>query len=88
MGQQRILGRYPIHFLRTGDSSSSYITGNSIHSSLARLIALQDTNFLRISNNVGFNSFGHGIYLQSGSETNNYISSNLVIQTRALHNML
>lgn len=46
VGQGNIIGRYPIHFHQTGDMLQSYVTGNSVHDSQARLVTLHDVRFL------------------------------------------
>ena len=38
VGQGTIISRYPIHFHLTGDMLQSYVTGNSVHDSQARMV--------------------------------------------------
>ena len=78
VGQPRIIGRYPIHFHLNGEMFDSYVVGNSIHDSYARCVTIHGVHFLRVSNNVGFNHFGHGIFMEDGIETNNIITNNLI----------
>lgn len=51
----------------------SYIRGNSIHDSFARVITLFNVEQLLVEKNVGYLSAGHNIFLQDGSEINNVI---------------
>lgn len=80
-GQTKILDRYPIYFYKNGNVDGSYVRGNSIHHSNARCIAINKVDYLDIDNNVCFNIKGSSIYLQDGSEQNNVIQNNLVINT-------
>ena len=40
MGQSTIIGRYPIHFHQNGDIMKSYVEGNAVHDSNARIVTL------------------------------------------------
>jgi hypothetical protein len=39
-GQQTIVGRYPIHFHLCGDMRGSFVKGNAVHNSFARLVTV------------------------------------------------
>ena len=47
-GQPKILGRYPIHFHMTGEMFNSYIIGNSVHDSFARVTTLHGVHYLTV----------------------------------------
>lgn len=79
MGQPRIIGRYPIHFHLNGEMYDSYVVGNSIHDTFARCITIHGTHYLRVSKNVGYNFFGHGVFMEDGIETNNIITENFLV---------
>ena len=79
VGQGSTLGRYPIHFHRVGDASESYVIGNAVHNSFARVCTIHNTNFLRVQKNVGYRIFGHAYFIEDGIETNNVVEDNLVI---------
>ncbi len=51
----------------------SYVIGNSIHDSNARMITVHGVNYLRVINNVGYNCFGHALFLEDGIEQYNVI---------------
>lgn len=53
-GQPRILGRYAIHFHMNGDCSDSYVRGNAVHESFARVVTIHAVHFLRVQWNVGY----------------------------------
>lgn len=82
VGQPKIIGRYPIHFHMNGEMTESYVYGNSIHDSYARCVTIHGTHYLRVENNVGFNAKGHGIFMEDGVETNNFIIGNLILGSR------
>ena len=46
MGQSTIVGRYPIHFHQNGDMMKSYVEGNSVHDSNARMITLHGVRYI------------------------------------------
>lgn len=79
VGQQSIIGRYPIHFHLNGVMQQSYVEGNSIHDSHARIITIHGVHYLRVLNNVGYRCLGHAIFLEDGIETYNVIENNLII---------
>ena len=41
-GQQTIVGRYPIHFHLCGEMQGSFVRGNSVHNSIARLVTVRN----------------------------------------------
>jgi len=79
MGQPKIVGRYPIHYHLNGEMYDSYVVGNSVHDTWARLIVIHGTNYLKVDNNVGYNFYGHGIFMEDGIESNNVITRNLIV---------
>lgn len=83
MGQAGVLGRYPFHWHLAGNSNGQFIKNSSIHHSFQRCIVLHQTNYATVQNNVCYNFKGHGIFLEDGSETNNKIIQNLVINAKA-----
>lgn len=44
-GQQTIVGRYPIHFHLCGEMHGSYVVGNAVHRSIARLVTVSFSFF-------------------------------------------
>ena len=79
-GQQKTL-KSCISFNRNSDLSKSIVRGNSIHNSHARAVALKSSSYLTIEDNVAYQITGHGIFLETGLETNNVIRNNLIIST-------
>jgi len=76
--------RYSIHFNRNEEMEGSYFRGNSIHDTNFRCVVLTGTHNLTIQRNVGYNHKGHCISLTDGSEINNIITDNLIIQSKKL----
>jgi hypothetical protein len=79
VGQPAIMGRYPIHFHLNGPMHDSFVEGNAVHHSHARIVTIHGTHYLRVFNNVGYKCLGHAIFLEDGIETNNVIHDNLIL---------
>lgn len=65
-GQPRIVGRYCIHFHMAGDVPDSYVKGNAVHHSYARILTLHGVRFLTASHNVGYLVKGHNFFVEDG----------------------
>jgi hypothetical protein len=84
MGQQGMLGRYPIHFHMMGDANGSYVRNSSIHHTTQRGIVIHRTNNLMIEGNVIYDTVGHQYFLESSNEIGNRFIRNLGILTRSV----
>src|SRR5271154_4564267 len=82
MGQNMTLARYPIHWHLIGDAQGQYIKNASIHDTYNRCVTVHGTNFLRVENNVTYNTVGHCFFLEDGAEHGNQFVHNLAIQTK------
>ena len=82
MGQHLIKARYPIHWHLVGDAPGQYIKNAAIHDTYNRCVTVHGTNFLRIENNVTYNTVGHCFFLEDGIEHGNEYVRNLAIQTK------
>lgn len=82
MGQLGRLARYPVHFHLFGDAATSYFINNSIWRSYNRFAALHGVQNLRFRRNVGYDTIGHGFYMEDGNETGNAIVGNLGVLAR------
>src|SRR4029450_10609286 len=82
MGQNLTLARYPIHWHLIGDAKGQYIRKAAIHDTYNRCVTVHGTNFLRVENNVTYNTVGHCFFLEDGIETGNEYIRNLAIQTK------
>lgn len=87
-GQPQILGRYCIHFHMAGDVPTSYVRGNAVHESFARVVTIHGVHQLLVENNVGYRVRGHNYFIEDGIETHNTIRNNLAISSLAVTNML
>lgn len=84
LGKAGRLGRYSLHFHLCGDSMrGTSVVGASIWDSDNRFITIHGTNFLVIHDCVGYQSLGHGFFLEDGTEEYNVFDRNLAVQ--ALH---
>jgi cell migration-inducing and hyaluronan-binding protein len=82
MGQNLTLARYPIHWHLIGDAQGQYIRNAAIHDTYNRCVTVHGTNFLRVENNVTYNTVGHCFFLEDGIEHGNEYIRNLAIQTK------
>src|SRR6476469_3178469 len=82
MGQNMTLARYPIHWHLIGDAKGQYIKNASLHDTYNRCVTVHGTNFLRVENNVTYNTVGHCFFLEDGVEHGNEYVHNLAIQTK------
>ena len=58
-GQMGRIGRYSIHFHMIGAVKNSYVRKNSIHHTFNRAIAIHGVHYLRVQDNVAFETRGH-----------------------------
>ena len=83
LGKRGVLGRYPIHFHLCRDSMrGSSVIGASIHDSENRWLTIHGTDYLVVRDCVGYNSIGHGFFLEDGTEVFNVLDRNLAVQAR------
>jgi hypothetical protein len=82
MGQNLTLARYPIHWHLVGDAKGQYIRNAAIHDTYNRCVTVHGTNFLRVENNVTYNTVGHCFFMEDGIEHGNEFVHNLGIQTK------
>ena len=87
-GQPR-LARYPVHWHHAyyvgekgkyDDPSSA--THLSIHDAFSRFVTVHGTHEAIVTDNVGYNTHGHGYFLEDGYEQENYIRRNLGIMVK------
>ncbi|XP_070199288.1 cell surface hyaluronidase-like isoform X2 [Littorina saxatilis] len=82
MGQQGVLGSYPLHFHMCDDAKGSWFRDNSIHHSFQRCITVHGTDNVEISGNVCYDHLGHGYFLEDSVEQNNVLDGNLGLGTK------
>jgi hypothetical protein len=81
MGQQGMVGRYPVHWhLNKDGSTGHFIRNSSIHDTFQRGLVLHQANGVIAENNVLFNIPGHAVFLEDGIERNNILTGNLVMR--------
>ena len=81
LGKKGILGRYSLHYHRVRDSMrGASVIGASIWDSHNRWITIHNTSYLVVRDCVGYQSLGHGFFLEDGSETYNIVDRNLAVQ--------
>ena len=81
LGKEGVLGQYSLHFHLVGDTMrGSSVVGASIWDSDNRWITIHGTNYLVVRDCVGYQSVGHGFFLEDGTEVNNVLDRNLAVQ--------
>ncbi len=84
LGQGGKLGHYPVHFhMARQTPKNTYIRDSSINELMTRWIVVHSTLGVEVARNVGWESIGHGFYLEDGTETDNMFYSNIGIFARA-----
>ena len=81
---QPTLARYPLHWHMVGEvghnagyEDPTYFESNSIHRSFSRFVTVHAANGTRVADNVGYDSVGHGYFLEDGIEVRNTFEHNL-----------
>ncbi len=81
LGKDGVLGKYAIHFHLVRDTMrGSGVTGASIWDSHNRWITVHGTDHLLIRDCVGYQSRGHGYFLEDATEQWNVLDRNLAVQ--------
>jgi uncharacterized protein (TIGR03067 family) len=84
LGKEGLLGKYPIHVHLAGDTMrGSYVMGASICDSGNRWVTVHGTSYFVVRDCVGYQSVGHGYFLEDGSEVFNVFDRNLAVQAFA-----
>ena len=82
LGKEGVLGRYAIHFHLVGDTMrGSSVQGVAIVDSHNRWVTIHGTQYLVVRDCVGFQSVGHGYFLEDGTEIYNLLDHNLGVQS-------
>jgi hypothetical protein len=81
LGKEGLLGRYSIHFHMVRDTMrGSGVLGASIWDSHNRWITIHGTDYLLVRDCVGYQSVGHGFFLEDATEQYNVLDRNLAVQ--------
>jgi hypothetical protein len=81
LGKENVLGRYSMHFHLIGNSMrGASVVGASIWDSHNRWITIHGTNYLVVRDCVGYQSVGHGFFMEDGTEVFNVLDRNLAVQ--------
>jgi hypothetical protein len=80
LGKENVLGKYPIHYHLCGDTMrGSSLVGVSVWGSKNRFVTVHGTQYLVVRDCVGYDSIGHGFFLEDGTETFNVFDRNLAV---------
>ncbi|MBI3822699.1 MAG: G8 domain-containing protein [Planctomycetes bacterium] len=81
LGMPGVLGRYNLHYHQCGDSMrGSSVIGASFWDSGNRWLTIHGTNYIVVRDCVGYQSLGHGFFLEDGTEVFNVLDRNLAVQ--------
>ena len=81
LGIPGVLGRYSLHYHLCGDTMrGSSVIGASIWDSGNRWLTIHGTSHLVVRDCVGYQSRGHGFFLEDGTEVFNVLDRNLAVQ--------
>lgn len=81
LGKENVLGRYAIHYHLVGDSMrGSQLLGVAITDSHNRWVTIHGTEYLIVRDCVGYQSVGHGFFMEDGTEVYNVLDRNLGVQ--------
>jgi hypothetical protein len=81
LGKEGILGKYSLHIHLAGDTMrGSSVVGASFWDSGNRWLTIHGTNYLVVRDCVGYQSVGHGFFLEDGTEVDNVFDRNLAVQ--------
>lgn len=84
LGKEGVLGKYSIHFHLVRDTMrGASVIGASIWDSGNRWITIHGTDYLVVRDCVGYQSVGHGFFLEDGTESFNVFDRNLAVQACA-----
>ncbi len=84
LGKEGVKGKYSLHFHQVGDTMrGTSVVGASIWDSGNRWITIHGTNYLVVRDCVGYQSVGHGFFLEDGTEVDNVLDRNLAVQAFA-----
>ena len=82
LGKEGVLGKYPIHFHLVRDTMrGSGVLGASVWDSHNRWVTVHGTDHLLIRDCVGYQSRGHGYFLEDATEQWNVLDRNLAAQS-------
>jgi cell migration-inducing and hyaluronan-binding protein len=82
MGQKGVLARYPVHWHMAGHTRG-WFKHSSIEQAYNRFVTIHGTHGVTVAKIVGYDTIGHGFYLEDGVETGNRIICNLAVGVRS-----
>jgi len=78
------LARYPIQWHLIGDAKGNTSGTPAIHDTYNRFVTVHGTNFLRVENNVTYNTVGHCFFSKTTRGARQRVCHNLGIQTSVI----
>lgn len=84
MGKTGYKGRYPLHLHFLREAGGQYVRNVSVRNSFHRCFATHATSNMLFKDNSCFFHFGHGFYMEDGSEINNIYDHNIVAVSKKI----
>jgi hypothetical protein len=83
LGKKGLLGKYALHFHLVRDTMrGSSVIGASIWDSHNRWLTIHGTDYLVVRDCVGYQSVGHGFFMEDATEQYNVLDRNLAVQAK------
>lgn len=77
MGQSGRLARYPVHWHLLGEGDGQFLRNSAVWRTNNRCVTVHGTDHVEVADNVCYDHFGHGYFLEEGAETGNRLVNNL-----------
>ena len=71
-----------------GDVHTSFVRNSTVHHAFNRAIAVHGVNNLTLANNVAYDTRGHALFIEDGTELNTRLENNLVVLVRPVLSLL
>lgn len=71
-----------------GNVHNSYVKGNAIHQTYNRACTIHGVHYLRVTENVAYDTKGHTFFVEDAVETHNLLEHNLALLTRRSYSLL
>ena len=80
LGKEGVLGRYSLHYHLCGDTDGAARWSEPRLNTANRWLTIHGTNYLVVRDCVGYQSVGHGFFMEDGTEVYNVLDHNLAVQ--------
>lgn len=82
MGQQGVIGRYPLHIHLCENTNGTVISKNTVRESFQRCYVVHGSHNVTLKENVAYDTFGHCYMVEDGAEQDNKFHYNIGATTK------